>query len=505
MSLDLASLNSLLPLLVESAFLSSSVAVILIDWNHSFLESYLPQWRRRNIRQDAYTCLFGAALAIIYMNNFAINCENCRIAGTAIVVLLSFWLQSKTNKGNVSDKCVGTSDVPVSNKSFGGSAVTHRNQKTRGFIFCGAGTTQNSLSLSSSQFEEKQKDEEELVTPVPNLSCVKGIGINANRNASKLTDALKQIQMPSQLPCLDDSGLPLDDYFEESPHTKVEKTGYNSEDFKKLWNKCMESDSFHPSPEELREMQHDYKGIVQLERDVEEKDKEIVETKREVEEKDREIVETKREVEETKREVEETKREVEETKREVEEKDREIVETKREVEEKDKQMEETRQEMEETRQEMEETRQEMEETAEALEMSLRVVDETTQDVMNSQQALQQEILANQQKDQMIQQKDRMLNQKDSLLHQERQRVRELEQSPEGEWQRRLLELEEEIRRLSAQSNRSKCKICLVEEVQVSFTPCNHLISCQGCVDRLPERVCPICREPIQRTVNMFFA
>ncbi|XP_061181024.1 uncharacterized protein LOC133189637 [Saccostrea echinata] len=242
MSLDLTSLNSLLPLLVESVFLSSSVAVILIDWNYSFLESYLPQWRRRNIRQDAYICLFGAAIAIIYMNNFAINCENCRIAGTAIVVLLSFWLQSKTNKGNVSDKCVGTSDVPVSNKSFGGSTVTQRNQKTSASICCGAGTPQNSLSLSSSQYEEKQKDEEELVAAVPNLSSVKG-RINANRNASKLTDELKQIQMLSQLSCLDDSGLPLDDYYEEPPHTKVEKKGYNSEDFKKLWNKCMESDS----------------------------------------------------------------------------------------------------------------------------------------------------------------------------------------------------------------------------------------------------------------------
>ncbi|XP_062613321.1 microtubule-associated protein 1A-like isoform X8 [Saccostrea cucullata] len=441
MSLDQISLNSFLPLLVESLFLSSSVAVILIDWNYSFLEmsllrmlqSYLPLWRRRNIRQDVYICLVITALAIMYnncMKNFAINSENCRIALTVIVVLLSFWLQSKRNKKNVSDKCVGTSNSPVSNESVKGSPVKHKNQETSGSTCLEAGTSQHSLSHSSSQ---------------------------------------------------EDSGLSLDDCSEDSPHTAVEKKGYSSEDLKKLWDKCMKSNSFHPSPEEFKAIQHDYKGIVQLERDVEVKDHEI---------------------EETKREVEETKREVEETKREVEE-------TKREVEEKDQQMEETRQEMEETRQEMEE----------ALEISMRVVEETTQDVTNSQQviqqkdqalqqkdeALQQKDEALQQKDEALQQKDRMLSQKDILLQQERLRVRELEWSLELELQRRLEALEEEIRRLSAQSDRAKCKICLVQEVQVSFIPCNHLISCQGCVDRLPERVCPICREDIEGTVNMLLA
>ncbi|XP_062613322.1 microtubule-associated protein 1A-like isoform X9 [Saccostrea cucullata] len=434
MSLDQISLNSFLPLLVESLFLSSSVAVILIDWNYSFLEmsllrmlqSYLPLWRRRNIRQDVYICLVITALAIMYnncMKNFAINSENCRIALTVIVVLLSFWLQSKRNKKNVSDKCVGTSNSPVSNESVKGSPVKHKNQETSGSTCLEAGTSQHSLSHSSSQ---------------------------------------------------EDSGLSLDDCSEDSPHTAVEKKGYSSEDLKKLWDKCMKSNSFHPSPEEFKAIQHDYKGIVQLERDVEVKDHEI---------------------EETKREVEETKREVEETKREVEEKD---------------------QQMEETRQEMEETRQEMEE---ALEISMRVVEETTQDVTNSQQviqqkdqalqqkdeALQQKDEALQQKDEALQQKDRMLSQKDILLQQERLRVRELEWSLELELQRRLEALEEEIRRLSAQSDRAKCKICLVQEVQVSFIPCNHLISCQGCVDRLPERVCPICREDIEGTVNMLLA
>lgn len=159
--------------------------------------------------------------------------------------------------------------------------------------------------------------------------------------------------------------------------------------------------------------------------------------------------------------------------------------------------------------EVAETRQEMEE---ALERSQRVVEETTQVVVESQQQnmslrqrLQQKerlILQNQQ---TIQQKDRIIQQKDRLLHQERRRVRELEQNPEGVLQRRLQELEEENHRLSAQSKRSLCKICHDREVQVSFYPCRHLISCVGCAENLPEKICPMCRKPIQDTIKMFFA
>lgn len=165
---------------------------------------------------------------------------------------------------------------------------------------------------------------------------------------------------------------------------------------------------------------------------------------------------------------------------------------------------------------MAETRQEMEE---ALERSQRVVEETTQVVVESQQQnmslrqrLQQKERALLQKDQTIQQNQQALQQKDQiiqlkerLLHQERQRVRELELNPEGVLQRRLQELEEEICRLSAQSKRALCKICHEEEVQVSFYPCKHIISCEGCVDSLPEKICPMCRKPIQNTIKMYFA
>lgn len=92
MTSDLSDMTSLYPFLVESFFMSSSLAVILIDWNHSFLErsllrlilSYLPRWRYRNIRQDVYLCLFGMALAIMYTNsmkNIAINMELKKFMG----------------------------------------------------------------------------------------------------------------------------------------------------------------------------------------------------------------------------------------------------------------------------------------------------------------------------------------------------------------------------------------------------------------------------------------
>ena len=156
--------------------MSSSFAVIFIDWNHSFLEtsllkllqSYLPRWRKRNIRQDAYLCLFGIALTILYANSmkiFAINMESCRIAGTSIVVLVSFWLQSKSKSGKNADKCVGTVNVKVSHKSVGESSVAVQDQETSVSTCCGSGVPQFLLSLLSPASSEPQPEvniEEEL-------------------------------------------------------------------------------------------------------------------------------------------------------------------------------------------------------------------------------------------------------------------------------------------------------------------------------------------------------
>ncbi|XP_061198082.1 golgin subfamily A member 6-like protein 4 isoform X3 [Saccostrea echinata] len=494
MSSDLSHFSSVFPALLESIFMSSSLVVILVDWNHSFLEtsllrliqSYLPQWRKRNIRQDVYICLVITALALMYSNSmksFAINTENCRIAGAAIVVLLSFWLQSKTNEGSVSDKCVGTSKVPVSDKSVGGSSVNHKDQSTTASTCCRARVPQFILSLSPTsgpqsevnieeelrrtyvedfrkQVNEEEITQDELITAINYLNTLKG-GIEANRSCDKLIDSVDHIQRMGQMSRLDDSGLPLDFSYEELCHIIVEEKGYLLEDFERVVEKWLKNNSFLPSPEEFAEIHRDMKGIVQLEREMEEKD-------REMEEKDREMEETRQEMEET---LERTMRVVEETTQEVRE----------------------------SKQKNESLRQRLQQREQALQQNQQALQQRDQALQQRDQALQQE---RQQSQQALQQKDR-------LLDQERQRVRMLEershQVPEGEWQRRLRELEEEIRRLSAQSDRSKCKICRVEEVQVSFSPCNHLISCKGCVDSLPQKKCPLCRQQIQGTVNVLLA
>lgn len=171
MTSDLGHSTSLYPVLVETLFMSSSLAVILIDWNHSFLErsllrlilSYLPRWRYRNIRQDVYICLVILALGIIYMKKSSFDMEVCRIIFVAVAVLLSFWLQSKTREENMSDKCIETSKIQVSHKSVGESLVT-RDQEVSASTCCKAGILQSLLSLlpSSSEPQSEVDTEEEM-------------------------------------------------------------------------------------------------------------------------------------------------------------------------------------------------------------------------------------------------------------------------------------------------------------------------------------------------------
>ena len=198
MTADIGHLNFVLPSLLEYIFMSSSFAVIFIDWNHSFLEtsllkllqSYLPQWRKHNFRQDVYICLVISALAVMYTNSmkiFSVSIENCRIAGTSIAVLLSYWLQSKIKSRDVSDQCNGTPTVEVSHKGTSASTC------------CGSGVPQFLLSLlppASSepqtevnieeelrhdyvkefrtQFDEEVVSEEKLVTAIMYLNSLRG-------------------------------------------------------------------------------------------------------------------------------------------------------------------------------------------------------------------------------------------------------------------------------------------------------------------------------------------
>nr|XP_034311665.1 golgin subfamily A member 6-like protein 4 isoform X2 [Crassostrea gigas] len=509
MTSDLGHTTSLYPVLVESLFMSSSLAVILIDWNHSFLErsllrlilSYLPHWRYRNIRQDVYICLVIVALAIIYhssMKNLTISPEICRMTAVTIVILLSFWLQSKTREENVSDKCIGTSKIEVSNKSVQGESLVTRDQEVSVSTCCEAGIPQSLLSLlpSSSepqsevdveeemrqsyvkdfreQFDEEIVPEEKLVTAIKYLNTRRG-GIAAHRDFDKLMHAVDHIDKFTLSSRLDDSGFPQDYSYDELRHIMVKEKKYRPQEFWRVLEICLETSAFLPSPEEFEEIRNETK--VELEEEVEEKKLEVEEARQEVEE-------ARQEVEEVRQEVEETHQALERSMRVVEETTQEVVES---------------------RQKYRSLKQRLQQRDQALQQRDQALQQHQQALQQHQQALQQKDQALQQKDQALQQKDRMLEQKDRIIQQERQRVRELEQNPEGEFQRRLREMEEEIRRLSAKSNRAVCKICGDEEVQVSFSPCNHLVSCEGCVPSLPQNKCPMCRETIQGTVKMILA
>lgn len=67
-----------------------------------------------------------------------------------------------------------------------------------------------------------------------------------------------------------------------------------------------------------------------------------------------------------------------------------------------------------------------------------------------------------------------------------------DESPE-EIRREILELKEQ--RL--------CKICMVEEANMVFLPCAHLVSCASCAPALP--FCPICRAEIKGSVRAYLA
>eukprot|EP00105_Crassostrea_gigas_P022807 XP_011442456.1 PREDICTED: uncharacterized protein LOC105338872 isoform X2 [Crassostrea gigas] len=459
MTADLSHFSSVFPSLMEAIAIASSLAVIFIDWNHNlrersqlrFLQSYLPQWRNQSARQGSYTCLVILALAVIYnnsMKNFAINLQNCLFAGASLVVLLSFWLQSKIKVLN------------TSNKSVGGSPVILRDQGINASTCCGARVPQYLLSLPTSSvpqcevnIEEEMKEpyvlafrshfdleevsNEKLATAIRYLNTLRG-GIEAHRDSNKLMNAVDHID--SMRSRLDDSGFPQEYSYEELHHIVVEENKYPFEDFERVVGKCLESSGFLPSPEEFAEIHHDMK--VQLER---------------------EVAETSQALERTQRVVEETTQVVVES------------------------------------------QQQNMSLRQRLQQKERLILQKDQTIQQKDQTIQQKDQTIQQKDRIIQQERQLLQQKDRLLHQERHRVRELELNPEGVLQRRLHELEEEIHRLSAQSKRALCKICHDKEVQVSFYPCKHLISCEGCVDSLPEKTCPMCRKPIQDTIRMYFA
>lgn len=132
-----------------------------------------------------------------------------------------------------------------------------------------------------------------------------------------------------------------------------------------------------------------------------------------------------------------------------------------------------------------------------LEEDIKMKDKALESSRKKSMSLEQRVQQmEQQHQQAIQQMD---HQHQQALQQMSQRIRELEQ---GELQKRMCEMERENQCLS---QRLKCKICQMEEVQVLLSPCNHLVCCKNCVSNLPKKECPICVTKIQGTIKMFFA
>lgn len=132
-----------------------------------------------------------------------------------------------------------------------------------------------------------------------------------------------------------------------------------------------------------------------------------------------------------------------------------------------------------------------------LETTKQQVEKTEQQVVESRKKNLKLRQQHQQHEQALQQENERM---ERLLQMARQRVWQLEQNPEGELRRLLQEnerLKEENRGLWAKVQHTICSVCWVEEVQVSFLPCGHKVTCMGCVDTLPEGKCPLCRENIQ--------
>ena len=59
----------------------------------------------------------------------------------------------------------------------------------------------------------------------------------------------------------------------------------------------------------------------------------------------------------------------------------------------------------------------------------------------------------------------------------------------------------ELKQKLKESESRICKICMEEEVQITFLPCGHLMSCVNCAPALKN--CPICRRSIKGSVRTY--
>ena len=48
-----------------------------------------------------------------------------------------------------------------------------------------------------------------------------------------------------------------------------------------------------------------------------------------------------------------------------------------------------------------------------------------------------------------------------------------------------------------------CKVCFEEYCNCVIMPCMHFVSCENCISKLNDNVCPMCRSPFLEYVKVF--
>ena len=58
---------------------------------------------------------------------------------------------------------------------------------------------------------------------------------------------------------------------------------------------------------------------------------------------------------------------------------------------------------------------------------------------------------------------------------------------------------------AGKAHSNECIICFDAPRNVVFTPCGHLACCGKCAAALEHRLCPVCRAPVEKIINVFHA
>jgi len=55
-----------------------------------------------------------------------------------------------------------------------------------------------------------------------------------------------------------------------------------------------------------------------------------------------------------------------------------------------------------------------------------------------------------------------------------------------------------------ESEDSLCRICMDKPLNCVLLPCAHVVGCLDCINKLPEKICPICRKNIHQISKLYF-